>query len=278
MHTGIECNLKDGFEKQLFEAALANLRDIKNPLRFNNFAYATRELVRHVLARFAPDKEVLKCSWYKNEMDIENGITRRQRVRYAVQGGLPDEYVRDVLDIDILEMQKLLKDAVSKMSKYTHIQEKTFNIKDTQVESLVEEVLSAISNLFETIRGKHETITAALWTQIDESTIDSALSETILSIDELSSHHSIEEVYTSNVRIAAIDSSSIRFEAEGTISCELQWGSNSDVRRGEGAVASHSFPFTCELWSSVDSPEDVQTEEGAFNANTSLWWEGYDDE
>ena len=61
----IESRLVDGFEKELFHAALYNLDDVNNRLRFNNFAYAMRELVRHVLDRLAPDVEVLGCSWWE---------------------------------------------------------------------------------------------------------------------------------------------------------------------------------------------------------------------
>ncbi|WP_414863271.1 hypothetical protein [Pseudomonas chlororaphis] len=44
---------------------MRNLEDKQNKLRFNNFAYAMRELARHVLKRLAPDDKVLKCAWYK---------------------------------------------------------------------------------------------------------------------------------------------------------------------------------------------------------------------
>lgn len=57
---------KDQFELDLYEAAVHNLSDLSNKLRFNNFAYAMRELSRHVLHRLAPSEGVLKCSWYKN--------------------------------------------------------------------------------------------------------------------------------------------------------------------------------------------------------------------
>ena len=60
MRVAIESRLSEKFEKQLFHAALANLEDSKNPIRFNNFAYATRELVRQILSRLAPDDEVFK--------------------------------------------------------------------------------------------------------------------------------------------------------------------------------------------------------------------------
>lgn len=57
--TSLGARLKTDFEQRLFEATINNLFDAYNPLRFNNFAYATRELVRHILTRIAPDKGVL---------------------------------------------------------------------------------------------------------------------------------------------------------------------------------------------------------------------------
>lgn len=58
MNTTIEAALAAGFEKQLYQAAVANLKDSTSPLRLNNFAYAMREVVRHLLARLAPDSSV----------------------------------------------------------------------------------------------------------------------------------------------------------------------------------------------------------------------------
>ena len=55
--------LETSFEKSLLEAALYNLSDSSNKLRLNNFAYATRELTRHFLARLAPDAEVHNAPW-----------------------------------------------------------------------------------------------------------------------------------------------------------------------------------------------------------------------
>jgi len=278
MQAEIERRLNEGFEKELLQAALGNLENASNPLRFNNFAYAMRELVRHILARLAPDEEVLKCSWYKEETGRKDGISRRQRVYYAVQGGLSDEYVQGELDIDVLAVHSSLRDAVDNLSKHTHIEEKTFNIDDMQVQTYVEEVLSAVVRVFVTIVDNHKALVTALWEHLDETTIDAALRETLLAIDELATHHTIEEIYTDKIEIVGIDSYFVRFEAHGTVSCELQWGSNSDLRRGDGAVLPQSFPFTCELWSPVDDPEDIQTDENGFGVDTSSWWEGYYDE
>ena len=39
------------FERELYEAAILNLEDRRNKLRFHNFAFALRELVGHTLKR-----------------------------------------------------------------------------------------------------------------------------------------------------------------------------------------------------------------------------------
>lgn len=278
MREVIESRLADGFEKALFEAALNNLQSADNPLRFNNFAYAMRELVRHVLKRLAPDEEVLKCSWYADETGRENGISRKQRVYFAVQGGLSDDYVTETLGLDISEIHKSLKGAVDNLSKHTHIEENTFDISEDQISAFVDETLVSVSALFEAIDDSHHRLTSALWEQIDEATIDTALSETILSIDEISSHHFIEEIYTDKVLITRISNECIEFEALGSVGCKLQWGWGGDLRRGDGAVLSESFPFTCRLWSFVEEPNAIQTDEDAFSVDTSSWWEGYYDE
>ena len=51
--------LQAGFEQDLHASAFQNLADLNNKLRFNNFAYAIRELMRHVLNRLAPTESVI---------------------------------------------------------------------------------------------------------------------------------------------------------------------------------------------------------------------------
>lgn len=80
------------FERPLLDAAIANL-DAPGPLCFNNFSYALRELLRHVLHRLAPDEQVRACSWFKADESAKSGITRAQRATYAIQGGLSDTFV-----------------------------------------------------------------------------------------------------------------------------------------------------------------------------------------
>jgi len=273
----ISSHLADGFECDLYAAALRNLTDCDNSLRFNNFAYAMRELVRHVLYRLAPDASVIQCSWYRDE--VGNGqITRRQRAVYAVQGGLAGEYIQDTLGIDTAEMHKSLLGAVKNLSKFTHIEPTTFGLSQPAVDAHVADTRSAVQDLFSTIDDCRNEIIRGLWEHIDRAVIDESLRETINAIDELATHHSIEEIETEEIVIAAIDHDTIHFEAAGKIYCELQWGSNSDLRRGDGATSEESFPYTCGLSSPVDDPANVDSDEDGLRVDTSSWRDGYYDE
>lgn len=278
MREEIELRLANNFERRLFKATFDNLEDHKNNLRFNNFAYATRELIRHVLSRHAPNDQVRACSWYKEETGKRDGISRRQRVFYAVQGGLSDKYVSDTLGLDILEVHTALRDALDNLSRHTHIEEATFDLDDDVIGQFVEETLTAVLDFFKAVEVNRKALLLALWEQIDESVVDAVLSETLTAVDELSSHHSIDEIYTEKVSIFGIDSGFVRFEAKGFISCELQWGSNSDLRRDDGAVMNQSFPFSCELWSPVDDPQAIISDENAVKVDTSSWHDAHEEE
>lgn len=75
-----------------------------------------------------------------------------------------------------------------------------------------------------------------------------------------------------------MDHAEIQFIAYGSVGVQLQWGSNSDVRRGDGAVIQNSYPLTCKFISQVDSPEELEVVENSLCVDTSSWWNGYYDE
>lgn len=269
----IEKQLSEEFEKALFAATLKNLVDKTNPLRLNNYSYAMRELMRHILERLSPDKSILQCSWYKNETDKQDGVSRNQRACYAVQGGLSNEYVENTLGLKANDIHKTLIKAINRLSKLTHIEPHVFNLSETEVDGLVDETTVAIFEFLKTITDCRKLVIDRLWEHIDSAVIDEALKETINAIDELATHHYIDEIYTDKIEIFSISHESIIFKATGSIACELQWGSNSDLRRGDGAVLSETFKFSCELTSPVDEPEAVESVEDSLSVDTRSWHE-----
>lgn len=268
----IEDFLATDFEKHLFQATIANLKYPENPLRFNNFSYSARELIRHVLNRLSPDSEILSCDWYKNETERKNGISRRQRIKYAIQGGLPDDYIIDKLEFDQSDLQKSIKYSITNLNKHTHIEQATFNIPEDKISDYVDLTLSSIVEFLSAIRECRNQIIDSLEEEINSEIIDYTLSETILSIDELATHHYIDEIHTEFVNIKKIDHKFIYIEANGTVSVELQWGSDSDLRKGFGATTNQSFPFNCELKSLTSDPQNFDSSLTQFNADTDRWY------
>lgn len=106
----------------------------------------------------------------------------------------------------------------------------------------------------------------------------SSFSACILSLDEIASHHGIDEVYVHQIEVSSMDHAEIQFAAYDSVGVEFQWGLNNDVRRGEGAVIQDSSPLTCKFISKVDSPEELVVVEDSLCVDTSSWWDGYDDE
>ncbi len=270
---------KDEFELELYEAAVHNLADLNNKLRFNNFAYAMRELSRHVLHRLAPSDRVLKCSWYKNLTQDADGITRMQRAIYATQGGLSDKFVRDTLNIDPSDAHKTLRDAINRLSQYTHVEKEVFDLSADTVDKLASEITHAFSGFAAVIRDCRSLIIEGLEEAIHENTVNEVLSDSLLAVDEIATHFSLEEVYVDSAEVTDITHDTIHLLARGNLGVILQWGSNSDIRRGEGAELDESFPFTCELTCTVSDdllPEDLEVLEDSLMVDTREWY-GADD-
>lgn len=264
-------SLESEFEKEFFNASIENLNDTKNKLRFNNFAYSMRELIRNVLDRLAPTSSVISCEWFSNETNEKGKVSRGERVKYAVQGGINDSYLSKELNLNLKDIKKSFKDSVSILSKYTHVNTNTFNVNGTDTDQYTESTLSALNDLFILIKALRKKVISTLEEHIEESVVGEALYETIDSIDVLATHHYIEEVYVDKVHIECIDHEYIHILASGHIGVELQWGSNSDLRNDNGALIQQSFPLTCELKSRTNSPEEFEPELATLAVNTSSW-------
>lgn len=269
----IKTFLVSSFENQLFDAALSNLDDFPNPLRLNNFANALREFTRHVLARLAPDARVRACMWFREETDKPLGISRRQRMVYAIQGGLDDDYVTETLAINAKDTQDRLLNVINGLSKFTHIEEGTFGTQQSEIDKYVTDALSAVSDMFRAVSECRSLVATALYGHVSKEVLSRALEDTIESIDILATHHRINSIWVDEVKVEAIDSTTIHIVASGKIECELQWGSGGDLRRGDGLLANEHFPFSCELKSDVTNPGEFQPDLSTLEIDTRSWYE-----
>jgi Predicted pPIWI-associating nuclease len=227
--------------------------------------------VRHILKRLAPDADVVRCAWYTNQTDRNGGITRRQRAYYAVQGGLSDEFVKDFLELDTDAIHATLVKATDALNKFTHIEPETFQIPDAEVDWRVDQTLCALRKLLATISDCRQRIVERLEGEIDAAAAEQVLSDPLIGVDALASHFSVEEVSVSSVKVTGIDHERIHIEAHGSVDCILQFGSNSDLRRDEGAEIPQSFKFRSELFCPVDEPDELNVVEDSVGVDTTAW-------
>lgn len=274
----LSAQLSSEFQKKLLAASIKSLEDTSNPLSFNNFCAGYRELVRHVLSDLAPDAEIKACTWYVPDTTSRTGITRAHAITYVLQGGLPSDYVTGTLEIDVLEEKKELISAINKLNKYTHVNEATFGIDASRASAEAALAIDSLSSVLRLANDCRAQLARALEAQIHDEVVALAISETIGAIDELATHHCVDEIDVEEVTVTKVGSEFIHLRASGTIGVELQWGSNSDLRRGDGAKGNDSFPFSCELQSHVEDPAELEAIEDTLCVDTSSWWDGYYDE
>lgn len=268
--------LKSDFQRELLNASIDNINDSKNKLRFNNFAYSMRELSRHILQSLSTDQDILNCSWYKNETSKPNGISRGQRIKYSIQGGLEDNFVdSELIEITkINSIKKKLKGSIDLLSKYTHVNPNTFDIPDMEMIRLSEEVMQHLIEFSKTIIDSRKMIISEIDEKIDDEFIQHSISESIDEVDFLATHHNVEEISVDHTEIAKILSDRIIIDVEGFVSVRLQWGSNSDLRKDIGAEMYNSFPYKSTVEVKLNgSFEDAKVEIENFNVNTDSWYE-----
>jgi hypothetical protein len=264
--TELRRHLAQGLQRQLLHGALLVLSDRDNPVRAHLFAAALRELFGLTLETLAPDEEIKSCEWYE-QAENTSGPTRRQRAIYAMRGGLPDDYLREELDIDPSALHADIGKAFSELNKRTHVRPDTQLRKTDEIEAFADEQVAALLGVFEEMDRLRGRLARAIEVSLQDEAIEGLMRETIGSLDEISGHYSIESVDVSNTKVVGIDANFVRYHVSGTVDVQLNWGSRSD-----GASMEISFPFECESAAPVDDPKDFDGEMTLPSVDTSSWF------
>lgn len=272
-------HLGAGFERGLFLAAINNLSDKGNPLRFNNFAYCMREIVTLILAKYSSDEDILNCHWYKNETGKEGGVTRAQRVKYSIQGGLEDEKVFELLWLDE-DNEGFIEDNLKDFSRYfrelnehTHLREKRFDIGDVLCEELASQVLNVMDRILTLIEDLREEVKTHVAGEIGDALISEFVSETFDDLDILSTHTTVDYSELSDYHVESISSDYAFIKGYGIVYCELQWGSGSDMRNDMGASMNHSFPYSFTVRAQLTDLKSLELSNEGISVDTRSWYE-----
>ena len=266
----IESLLITDFEIKLFKASCQSLCDYTNNLRFNNFAYGIRELTSHVLDRLSPNLLVKKCVWYIKDPKFE--VTRAQKIKYAIQKGLCDSYI-SYLGVDIEYYYSLIRDTFEQLNKFTHVNAKSFGISDSEIIILLGRISNAFERFSNAIIDCNNKLIDEIEKHIDDTFLAHILSDSIEEVKELSTHQTIDEIYPDKYVLSDLNNHSICVNVFGKILLELQFGSNSDNRKGDGFKMDEKYPFKSELIIDLNSFPDYLCELKSFDVDTSSFYE-----
>lgn len=267
--------LEIDFEKELLEAALCNLNEVGNKLRLNNFAYAARELTRHFLKLLAPDAEVLKAPWFTVENQAKpNEPTRGQRIKYAIQGYLRDDFTKNELKIDLTEVSKNLRKSIDDLSKYTHVETETFDADLNTITDVSYNIMQDTLRFFMTVLEAKYKVRDKVIECIDQEMISQFYVETQSELDIMASHYEVLNYMITEYKPLKHDDETITMQASGIVKVRLQYGSDGDMRRGDGYETITELPFSSTCVANYKNQQgDIHIESSNISIDSDSYYE-----
>ncbi|MBN8707834.1 MAG: hypothetical protein BGO12_13445 [Verrucomicrobia bacterium 61-8] len=262
----------------ILHGSLESFRDSANPARFVNTGNLLRELQREFLAVVAPDNEVKKAPWFVADPTSKSGVTRRHRIEYAIFGNLTKaKFPKAFAEQADQTASELLKD-IGKLSELTHVTEAVLEKTYAEATPLFTAVMQRFLLLIAAIESSRmlvqEDIAAELQSHLDDIFTGDFFDE----LDCLSSHTRPQGVSDVEVTEVTFDEDWIDFGGNGSVDCELQYGSDGDVRRGDGVEWVNSFPFTFAGRVPIADLAAIEIDRESISIDTSSFFEDEPDE
>lgn len=276
LKTKLKENLSDSFDKELVDYAFRNLEDKDNPLKLNNFSYVLRELLYRILNRKAPHKEVVKCSWFSPMIKKEpSQATKVQQMQYLMLDHFPYEFVKHILGIDTENVADYLNDTLKSMNAYTHVNQRSINLSDVEMNKRVNEICTLFTNLFGVVKKIRSRIHKGVLETIDNNLLETMYVETFNEIDILSTHSTIESYLIHNKEIERVTDKELICKINGEVAVHLQYGSDSDIKNDKGYETSMSFPFTSSFSCTLmeNGIENYEIKPGNIEIDTDSFYE-----
>lgn len=200
-------------------------------------------------------------------------ITRTQRIHNAVHAGLPIDFVQNTLKVDVKKTIKDFSTLNRKLSKLSHIEETTFGLGEAEAEQFANEALETFSLLYETIEDCRISIRSTVETYAKHAVLDDLTNDVQSELDQLATHYTIEQVNLEDLTIDTMDSTRLKISLTGSVECEFQYGSSSDVERGDGLITHGGYPFTCDYEADINRPTDLSLVYGTLKIDNSSFYE-----
>lgn len=266
--------LLDEFSTEVLKGSLMAYKALENPLRLSQFSAGIRELIGHTLSTLAADDDVKASNWFVVETP-DGRPTRRQRVKFAIQGGMTDAAIA-ALQVDTAEIDVDVRKVVDGLSKYTHVRPDTLKVDADEAEAFACEAVATFLEFFEILGDCRTSIRRAVENGVDEHALEVFTQDVYNEIDILSTRSSVDAVQIEKFEVVAISPAFITYAVSGQVYVDLSYGSKSDFRNDMGAEISTDFPFSMTTMAPVGNVSQF----GNANAriDTSDWYGDDDDE
>ncbi|OAZ42753.1 hypothetical protein [Paenibacillus polymyxa] len=257
-------------EQKMLKSSLKSL-DFEDDLKYNSFGHKFREMMTKILHRLAPDKDVLACSWYVNEHG--NKPTRRQRLLYAIKSGLEDEFIESELEIDLVTISKRLGKVVSELNKYTHFGDGTLDANEAIGEAFVSESIDFLLHFFSSIDEIRTQIVNAYEVLLNQKITEATVNDVMQEIDVLATHYTVDGNTIDTISVTDINAHYIYIYVDGSVDITHQYGSDGDLRRGDGVEFEESYPFIVNMKVPVFDPLDIEIETDDIDVDTDKYYD-----
>lgn len=264
--------LEGDFEKNLLDSAILNLQSYHS-LTFNNFAYAMREILRIVFHRLSPEEEIKKCSWYEKIREKKDVITRRQRYKYAIHGGIGEYLLSDFkLDKTIdIACEKLLIQ-IDILNSFTHVGETTYNLSIDLTKEKATNCFDAVLNVARLVNRVRNKLFKKIIQSLDEGLFEHTIYEYVENIDLIAENASVNRIEANKFINMKIDSNYVNFIALGHVNCLLQYGNKAEVAKGDGWSCTMEFPFSAPVKLEIQRPIGKKMTFGKIEVNTDSFY------
>ena len=201
-------------------------------------------------------------------------ITRDQRIKYAIQGYLSDEFREEKLDVNLEEVSSSLKKSIDDLSKYTHVNPSTFDVDNKTIVNVSYNIMEDTLRFFMTIMDARIQVERAIYDCINEEMVSQFYYKTINEIDILATHHEVLGYLVTDLTPLVKDDETITMQAEGVVNVRLQYGSGGDMRRGNGYETKIKLPFTSKFIANYKNQMgDIHIESVKIDVNNDSFFE-----
>ncbi|MCM2446913.1 hypothetical protein HGO41_17305 [Rahnella sp. CG8] len=260
-------HLETDFEYELLYASLRNYCSHGNPLRLNNFAYAMRELINHVLKRLAPDERVMASPWFtKNKNNAT--VTRKQQAKYIAQKHIPDQLL-DEAALEILEAGiGWFNKNYASLNDYTHISEHSFDSNPKLFFERAKLLIQLCNKIFDDFDELERLITESIIEEVQNEVNEVTRNNIPDELDILSSQTTVDWCNVASTELLSLDEVYIYLLVRGTVEITRQYG------RGEDYFAQgDSYPFKFAVSIRTDNFNAISPLLNTAVVDTGSWYD-----